>query len=156
MKIRFSIIVIIFSLWACSPNGKPSFNDSHQITWLSLSQAKKEALASNKPMLVDFFTSKDCHRCQSLVLNIYSNPIIVDRIKSDFVPVRVNLDSELSQEEKKLAQRLESGEECVLAFLSPNGSVITDPDGKRICSMDLLTQESFIEYIDNALKNLNK
>lgn len=155
MKIHIFFFMIIFSLSACSPSERTN-TINNQLTWRSLSQAKGEALAKNKPMLVDFFTSQDCHRCQDLITNIYSDSTIVSRINRDFVPVRVVLDNPLSPEEKFLAERLESGEECILAFLSPKGDVITDSEGKKICSMDLLDPKSFNNYLDNALQNLKK
>lgn len=157
-NILFSI-VIIFSLCACSSSQPIAKDNTHGITWRLLSHAKEEALVTNKPMLVDFFTKKDCQRCQILIRDIYSNELIAARIKRDFIPVRVDIDNPLSAEEKILAELLESGEECILAFLTPHGSIITEKDEneeKKLCSMAVLTQDSFINYLDKALKNLNE
>ena len=154
MKLPLVLIALLFSLWACSPPVPPSASAEHRIPWLSLAQAKPEALASNKPMLIDFFTGKDCPRCQLLVREVYSNPTIADRIMRDFIPVRVDLDQPLSAEEKALAARLENGDECILAFLTATGSIIADSEGKRICSMDMLSPESFTKYLDAAVKNI--
>ena len=154
MKISLILIALWSALWACSLSERPTASADHLIPWRSLAQAKPEALLSNKPMLIDFFTGKDCPRCQLLVREVYSNPTIADRIMRDFIPVRVDLDHPLSAEEKALSSRLENGEECILAFLTAKGSIIADSEGKRICSMDMLTPEVFSKYLDTAVKNL--
>jgi len=155
MKPTLSAILLLLSLWACVPS--PSVvNPPQTITWRTLAQARAEALATNRPILIDFFTFQECPRCQDLVRFVYSDPTIIERINREFVPVRVNLDQPLSPDEKALATRLESGEECVLAFLSAKGSIVTHPNGKPICSLAMLTPEAFTDYLDEALKHVGQ
>ena len=125
------------------------------VEWRTLSAGKTEAQEKNMPMLVDFYTGLDCERCRSLDKEVYSDPKLTDAIKSKFVPVRVSLDRELMDEEKQLMEKLDSGGECVLAFLSPQGEIVADQkNGKPIATMEMLPPDKYMEYMELALNNI--
>ncbi len=126
------------------------------IAWRTLSAGKAEAMERNMPVLVDFYYGPECHRCKMFDQKVYADPECVARITKDFVPVRVDLSRELSAEEKELSKALESGGECMLAFLDPQGNVIKDVSGERICTLAMLSRREFMDYLDRALARINR
>ncbi|MBU0730837.1 MAG: thioredoxin family protein [Proteobacteria bacterium] len=156
-KALFLLFVFFSSLWIFSGCASLSPQDSsNNIRWRTLAEGMIEAQQTKKPCLVDFYTGEECHRCRVLDRNVYLAPKIIERINRDFIPVRVSLDGELTQKEQALADELKSGGECILLFLDHSGKVIKDRAKKEaVCTMDMLTPEVFIEYMDRALKNIN-
>jgi thiol:disulfide interchange protein len=125
------------------------------IEWRDLSAGKIEAKAKNMPVLVDFYTEMDCKRCRALDKEVYSDPKLTDAIKNRFIPVRVILDKKLTDEEQQLTDLLDSGGECVLAFLSPQGKIVKDKkNGKPIATMEVIPPDKYMEYMELALNNL--
>lgn len=121
---------------------------SDELRWFSLQQGMEKAKAEKKPMIVDFYYGKGCHRCERLQEDVYDDPLIAKKIQSDFIPVRIDLTEKLTDEENKLGERFDYKDDCLLLFLDPDGAVLKDPKGKRLCFIDAVDPEWFIKYLD--------
>ena len=126
------------------------------VQWRTLTEGKKEARSRNMPVLVDFYVEHNCPRCEALDREVYINMYITNKINEKFVPVRVNLDKRIGPEERALVDTLNTGGECVLAFLNADGTVIKDSKGATISSMEMLPPNKYNWFMDQALANLNK
>jgi len=141
-------------LWSCQTTGKSETTE--RIRWRTLSAGSVEAKKNNLPCLVDFYFGPECHRCKQLDRDVYSNPYVVHRINEQFIPVRIDLQNTLTDEEQRLMEKMETGGECMLLFLHPDGEPIKEISGKRVCTMGMVTPEQFIDYLDRALENVRK
>jgi len=119
-----------------------------EITWFPLKEGMEKARAEKKPMIVDFFFGKGCPRCEALQKGVYDNPKISQKIMDDFVPIRVDLTKKLSPEEEKLGNQYDFKNDCLLLFLNPQGVIIKDPLGKKLCFAENVEPEWFIKYLD--------
>jgi len=140
---KISFLVLILTLMAFS---YASAEDT--LKWLSLKEGVEKSKAEKKPMIVDFFYGKGCPRCEALQKGVYDEPSIARKIMDDFVPVRVDLTKELSNEEEALGNKFDYKKDCLLLFIDSNGDVIKDPLGKRLCFIDTVEPKQFIEYLD--------
>ncbi|MFN3479260.1 MAG: thioredoxin family protein [Thermodesulfovibrionales bacterium] len=118
------------------------------IKWLSLKDGKERARLEKKPMIIDFAVAEGCPRCEAMQRNVYSRKEIADRINKEFIPVRIDLAKELSAEERKLGEEYDFKNDCLLLFLDPDGRILKDPSGKRLCFMDAIDTEVFLRYLD--------
>lgn len=125
------------------------------IHWRTLEAGKKEASARKTPILVDFYYGEGCHRCVALEERVYADADIAQIVKRDFVPVRIDISHSLSGDEKKLAELMKTGGECMLLFLDAAGQVVANRKGQRICTMGMLSPEDFKKYLDDARKNIS-
>ena len=129
---------------------------SELVQWRTLKEGKIEARERNMPVLIDFYVEDNCPRCDALEREVYVNMYITNKINEKFVPVRVDLDKELTPEEQALMDELQTGGECVLAFLNADGTIIKDNKGATISSMKMLPPNKFNWFMDQALAHLNK
>jgi thioredoxin-related protein len=121
---------------------------SDEVKWFSLKEGMEKAKTENMPMIVDFFYGKGCPRCEKLETGVYSNPAIAKKIMADFVPIRVDLTKKLSKEEEALGKSYDFKNDCMLLFLDAQGNIIKDPGGKRLCFVDYVEPNAFIQYLD--------
>jgi thioredoxin-related protein len=119
-----------------------------EIQWLPLREGMEKAKAEKKPMIVDFFFGKGCPRCEALQKGVYDNPAIAKKIMDDFVPIKVDLTKKLSPEEEKLGNQYDFKNDCLLLFLDPQGTIIKDPSGKKLCFAENVEPDWFIKYLD--------
>ncbi len=127
---------------------------SAEIKWLSLKEGTEKARVEKKPMIVDFYFGKGCPRCEALQKGVYDNPIIAKKIMDDFVPIRVDLTKKLSPEEEKLGNQYDFKNDCLLLFLDPQGTLIKDPSGKKLCFTENVEPDWFVKYLDTVKKQL--
>lgn len=118
------------------------------VKWMSLKEGSEKARTEKKPMVVDFFFGEGCPRCVKLVQNVYKHPTIVSRLNNDFVPVMVDLSKKLTAEEEALGNAHDYKNDCLLLFLDPDGNVVKDPMGKKLCFVEDLDPEIFGKYLD--------
>jgi len=118
------------------------------LPWLTLKQGMERAKEENKAMIVDFFYGKGCARCEFLETKVYGDPGIAEKIRTDFIPVRIELRKALSPEEEALGRKYDYKNECLLLILDPQGNVLTDPDGSKFCFADSIDPDQFIRYLD--------
>lgn len=144
MKTMFSIMI----LFICSYSFASDKDYAGLIKWYSFKEAKEKAKVERKPMIVDFAIAQGCPRCEAMQKNIYSKKEIADRINKDFIPVLIDLAKELNHEEKRLGEGYDFKNDCLLLFLDPDGRILKDPSGKRLCFMDAVDTEVFIKYLD--------
>lgn len=145
-------LLLLATFIACAPmqNTPPL----EPINWRTLAQGKPEAATKGMPVLVDFYFGEGCHRCMVFDNRIYSNNQVIEKIRQNFIPVRVDLTQDLSADEQQLEDKLLTGGECMLAFLNSAGNIVKDTTGKKICSMEMISRQEFMKYLDQALENL--
>lgn len=149
---RSAVLFLLFFAFSCSPSG---YNDSKSlIQWRNLEEGKKEAQATGKPVLIDFFVGVHCMRCEYFEYTLYTDPEIAAAVNRDFIPVRVHLNQARSEDEAALLWTLSPTQECVLAFLDKNGQIVTDETGQPVSSMEMLNKEQYFSYMSKALENI--
>jgi thioredoxin-related protein len=121
---------------------------SDEIKWFSLNAGMEKAKAEKKPMIVDFYFGKGCPRCEALQKGVYDNPTIAKKIMDDFIPIRVDLTKPLTDEEKKLGNKYDYKNDCLLLFLDDKANIIKDPSGKSLCFVSSVDAEWFVKYLD--------
>ena len=121
---------------------------SDEIKWFSLNAGMEKAKAEKKPMIVDFYFGKGCPRCEALQKGVYDNPTIAKKIMDDFIPIRVDLTKPLTEEEKKLGNKYDYRNDCLLLFLDDKANIIKDPSGKSLCFVSSVDAEWFVKYLD--------
>ena len=136
--------------------GGKAYATTELVQWRTLKEGKIEARSRNMPVLIDFFVEENCPRCEALDREVYVNKYITNKINQKFVPVRVDLDKELTGEEQALMDKLKTGGECVLAFLNADGTIIKDSKGMPISSMEMIPPNKYNWFMDQALAHMNK
>ncbi len=121
---------------------------SVKVHWYTLEEGLKIAKSQGKPCVVDFFAGQGCPRCEKLQKYVYSNPEIANRLNTEFVPIRIDLTKPLSPQEKALGEKYDYKNECLLLFMSPDGKIVKDPMGKKLCFIDYIPPEWFMRYLD--------
>jgi len=121
---------------------------AEDVNWKSLKDGRKLAKKEKKPMLVDFAVPEDCDRCDFFQNNVYNKKEITDKINSDFVPVWVDLNGPLTMDEQALGDKFDFKNDCLTLFLDYKGRIIEDPDGMKMCFVDEIEPEVFMEYLD--------
>jgi len=119
-----------------------------EIQWYQLAEGMKRASSEHKPVIIDFFYGKGCPRCESLQKNVYNNSAIAKKISDDFIPVRIDLTKKLNAEETALGNQYDFKNDCLLLFLDHDGKIIKGPAGKKLCFVDSIEPEQFIQYLD--------
>jgi uncharacterized protein YyaL (SSP411 family) len=121
----------------------PSEKADEAVIWRSWSEEAFDE-ASRKDMLVLLdLTASWCHWCHVMDRNTYSNPEIADLINSNFVPIRVDIDSR-----PDISERYHRGGFPTTAFLSNKGesvwgsTYIPPTDMKRIIRSILQAKRS--------------
>jgi len=126
------------------------------VKWHSLKDGAAKAKAEKKPMIVDFFYGPGCLRCELLVKNVYSNPQLAKKINDDFVPIFIDLTKPLTKEEEDLGNKYDYKNDCLMLFLDPDMNLIKDHAGKKMCFVDHIEPEIFIDYLDMMKKQMKK
>ena len=119
------------------------------VNWHTLKDGMEKARAEKKPVVLDFFFGKGCPRCEFLEKEVYSNPAIAKKINDDFVPIRVDLNKKLSPEEQSLGEKYNFKNDCLLIFLDARGDLVKEA-GKKLCFIDKVDPDEFIQYLDEA------
>ena len=137
-----------------SKTGKTS-SQTDLISWRTLSDGRTEAKEKKMPILVDFYSEENCERCGALDKDVYSDSQLTEAISSNFIPVRVYKNKQMTIAEQALMDKLESGGECILAFLNSNGDIIRDQDGVQISTMEMIPPDKYTWFMDQALTHNN-
>ena len=141
---KFILIILPFLLLGAYTH---SFA-SDGVRWYSLKDGMEKARNEKKPSIVDFWYGVECPRCVRLQKNIYNDPMITKKIMDDFIPIRIDLNKPLTEEEDALGKKFDYKSDCLLLFLDHNGEVLSDTQGKRLCFMDSVDPEWFVAYLD--------
>lgn len=123
------------------------------IAWHSLSEGRMLASEKKMPMIIDFYVPAGCPRCEAMSKNVYSDPNIIETMNRDFIPIRINLAKELTEEEKSLGEKYSYRQDCLLLFLDRKGDVIEEPGGKKLCFANYVGPDWFLEYLKYIKKN---
>ena len=143
------IMVFVFSSAALAvPAG--------EVKWLSLSDGMAKAKAEKRPVIVDFFYSKDCPRCAKLEQDIYKNQKIAEKINREFVPIFIDLTKPLSREEEELGSKFDYKKDCLMLFLDYDMNILKDPSGKKMCFVDHVDADVFNGYLDMIKAQMKK
>lgn len=121
-----------------------------KIKWLSFEEGKKRALAENKLMVVDFWVSQDCPRCDMMAWKVWSNIKVIDLMEEYFIPVRVDLEIAMPPEAKALGEKYDYNFECLLLVCNSDGKAVEDNVTGRMCFSELITADWFITYLKQA------
>lgn len=98
----------------------PRPNRAAEIGWRPWSEeAFQEARAADKPILLSI-SAVWCHWCHVMDETTYSDPGVIDLVRSEYVPVRV--DNDLRPD---INQRYNMGGWPTTAFLTPGGDILT-------------------------------
>ena len=156
---RLLIILFIGAFFAgCVTTGEKASQGSDgygsKVKWYTLAEGREKALREKKPCVVDFFVSEGCPRCQNMDRFVYSNQEIAEKMNAEFVPIKINLGRELTQEERMLGEKWEFKNDCLLLFMDHRGNVLEDRSGKKICIADYVDPRWFIEYLDIAKEKM--
>jgi len=123
------------------------------VKWYTLKEGMEKAKAEKKPVIVDFFFGKGCPRCEFLEKEVYSNPAIAKKIMDGFVPIMIDLTKKLTPDEEKLGNKYEFKSDCLLIFLDYEENLLKDPKEKKLCFIDKIDPEEFIQYLDSLKAN---
>ncbi|MEJ2697957.1 MAG: thioredoxin family protein [Candidatus Sulfobium sp.] len=134
------IVGLVFSVTA--------FAADAGIQWLSLKTGMEKAKQENRPLIVDFYYGKGCSRCEAMQKEVYGNPSIAAKVMKDFIPVRIDLKKKLTKQEEDLGKKYHFNNDCLLLFLDPNGEIIKDTMGKRLCFINKINPQWFIDYLN--------
>lgn len=126
------------------------------VKWSSLKDGIVKARAEKKPIIVDFFFGKGCPRCEKLERGVYADPKISKKINDDFVAVLIDLSKPLTKEEEDLGNKYDYKNDCLMIFLDSEMNLIKDASGKKMCFVDNIEPEIFIEYLDMIRGQLKK
>lgn len=140
---KIGILALMLVLAITSPGGA-----ADELKWFTLKEGRAKAKVENKTMIVDFFYGKGCPRCEFLQTKAYDEPGIAEEIRANFVPIRIDLTKELSAEEEALGKEHDYKKDCLLLFLDPQGNIIKDPEGKKLCFIDTIDPDAFIRYLE--------
>jgi thioredoxin-related protein len=141
---KYGALVLIVGLVMFSA----AFAADAGIQWLSLNAGMEKAKEENKPLIVDFYFGKGCSRCEAMQEQVYDNPSIAAKVMKDFIPVRIDLKKKLTKEEEDLGNKYNFKNDCLLLFLDPKGGIIKDTMGKRMCFIDKINPQWFIDYLN--------
>lgn len=123
--LTISALVIAVSFVYYSMNAAPLISDEKYtyiagMTWYkNYEDGQKAAIEQNKPMLV-YFWAIWCKFCEKLHTEVYPSEEVNKMLRSDFVLVAVDLDTN-----KEDTQRFGVQYPPYLIFLSPEGKILT-------------------------------
>jgi thioredoxin-related protein len=165
MKTLFMTMVLAMAIVTLNPGTAPAHGgEKHTsvgadyakaVKWTTLADGLELARKSHKPLYVDFGMPGGCSRCEFLKNNVYNRQKITDKINADFVPVWINLGKELTEQEESIGKRFEYEGECLLLFLDPEGNILTDLEGKKMCYRDNVEPEVIIKHLDSVTERLS-
>ncbi len=149
MRKQRQILLILFILLYA---GLSTAAASGGITWNTLQDGQTRAKAEKKAMIVDFFYTLDCPRCAKLQNEVYENPTIAKKIMDEFIPIRIDLTKKLTREEEALGEKYDYKNDCLLIFIDYDNRLIKDQTGKKLCFIDKVDPDEFIQYLDQIRK----
>ncbi len=156
LKSTLSQLFLLFTaallISSCQPTSH--INQRQKITWRQLIPGRIEAAKNHKPCLVDFYYGPTCPRCAMFDNKIYNDPEVIARVNRNFTAIRIDLRKPLNREEQALADTMQTNGECMLMFLNEAGRVVKTRAGTPICTMNQITRQQFISYLDKAMANL--
>lgn len=118
------------------------------VRWKALEEGLRMSKSLKKPMMVDFGVEKGCHRSEFMQKNVYTNYEIVEKIKSDFIPIFINLARPLSSEDIALGDKYDYKNACLLLFVNHESEIIEAPYGGDMCYAGNMETRKFIAYLD--------
>ncbi|WP_165063568.1 protein-disulfide reductase DsbD family protein [Paludisphaera rhizosphaerae] len=128
----------------------------HGVLWgMSLDQAKEEAAAQNRPILIDF-TGVNCANCRLMERNVLPRPDVVKLLK-EFVTIqlytdRVPIGSLTADQREELAQANQLRQLDLAAEQTNPFYVILTPEGKVVSSMGGYNEPPvFQDFLTKAL-----
>jgi len=122
------------------------------VTWHTLAEGRVLAAAQKKPLVVDYYVPSDCGRCETMDRQVWGNPEISAQVNEGFVPVRVNLNKPLTDDEKALGARHNFNFDCLLLFLDSEGKVLEKAGGGRMCFAEFVDSKWFLGLLAQAKK----
>lgn len=156
MKKFFLTIIVFFSTFL-------SANAAHWMT--SFEDAQKLAIATNKLILIDFWATW-CRPCLKMDADTWNQPE-VKKLMNNFVPLKIDIDSE-----RRMAQKYSANRIPYVIIIDPNGEIIYDEVGykdkvkimrvlKRYSVNTSALQKDFLSFIkknntDDAIKIAEK
>ncbi|MBA4374189.1 MAG: hypothetical protein C0402_15165 [Thermodesulfovibrio sp.] len=123
-----------------------------RIVWYGLDEGLSRARTEKKAMIIDFFYNMDCPRCAKLQKEVYDNPTIAKKIRDEFIPIRIDLTKKLTKDEELLGEKYDYKNDCLLIFLDYEKKLIKDQTGKKLCFIDKVDPDEFIQYLDHIKK----
>jgi thiol:disulfide interchange protein DsbD len=131
----------------------------HGVLWgLSLDQAREQAAAEKKPILIDF-TGVNCANCRAMEAGVFPRPEVVDLLKK-FVTVQLYTDYEdigsITPEQMK--ERAELNQERLFDLAQETTNpfyVVLSPGGEVVGKIGGYNEpQVFVDFLSKALKNL--
>jgi thiol:disulfide interchange protein DsbD len=132
---------------------------AHGVLWgMSLEQAKEQAKAENKPILIDF-TGENCANCRAMENHVLPRPEVVSLLKkfvtielyTDFVPIgSITADQReelATRNAKRLVALAKEATNPIYVALSPDGDVLGRLGG-------LNSPNVFVNFLTDALDKL--
>lgn len=124
IRILVSIAVIALPLLTgCI--GSDDDKDSDDITWRVYSDGLQEGKDQEKPILIDLYADW-CGPCQQMETDTYINPAVIDMILEEFIPVKINTDTQPSLASQYSVQYIPT-----IVYLTPNGTEVHRTVGYR-------------------------
>jgi len=99
--------------------------DSDDITWMVYSDGLQEGKDQEKPILIDLYADW-CGPCQQMETDTYTNPAVIDMILEEFIPVKINTDTQPSLASQYSVQYIPT-----IVYLTPNGIEVHRTVGYR-------------------------
>ncbi|MBI5015649.1 MAG: thioredoxin family protein [Deltaproteobacteria bacterium] len=126
------------------------------VRWHTLAEAKGIAAAEKKPLLVDYYVPQGCNRCELMERKVYGDPEIAREINEHFAAARVDLTRPMTDDEKELGRRYDFNFDCLLLFLDPEGNVLKDAGGGRMCFAEFVDPKWFAGYLSRAREEASR
>lgn len=171
-KIFAVLFVLVFGLGLAACQKKDEQKSSQaagEVNWMGYTEGMKKAKETNKPVMVDFYTTW-CKYCKMLDETTYKDPAIVEILNRDFIVIKINAESEnkvveggKEMTERELAAQLKVTGFPTIWFFDANGKQIAPLPGysppedfKPV--LTFITSGSYAKGIQFAdyLKTLNK
>jgi thioredoxin-like negative regulator of GroEL len=120
---RLSTCLLLYSV-VSTPTATLSSATAEEVQWrTNYSLARKEALAKNRPLLLDFGTEA-CSWCKRLDATTFRNGRVVELVNQRFIPLKVDADRDARLTEALRIQNLPT-----LVLASPDGKVLETLEG---------------------------
>lgn len=129
-------VVLALGVAACQKKNEQSGSQpAGAISWMGYTEGMKKAKETNKPVMVDFYTTW-CKYCKMLDETTYKDPAIVEILNKDFVTIKVNAESDTKvveggkeMTERDLAAQFKVTGFPTIWFMEANGKQIAPLPG---------------------------